>query len=60
MTLIFIKEIGIAQFMDILMEDDFWMTLELLMFASNVIKEVCVVLDVFFSFRRNYMKKKIP
>jgi hypothetical protein len=36
------------------------MTLELLMFASNVIKEVCVVLDVFFSFRRNYMKKKIP
>jgi hypothetical protein len=42
-----------------MMEDDYSAALELSMFASNIKKEICEVLDNFFSFLRMYEKKKV-
>jgi len=41
------------------MEDDRGVTLKLLLLASNILKEKCNVLNSFFSFLRNYEKRKI-
>ncbi len=42
-----------------MMEDDYGVALELSMFASNIKKEICEVLDNFFSFLRVYEKRKV-
>ncbi len=41
-----------------LMKDDMTMILELCMFASNIGKQICDVLDGFFSFLTKYEKKR--
>jgi hypothetical protein len=41
-----------------LMEKDYSMTLELICFASNIKKEVCIVLNYFLSFLKKYEEKR--
>ncbi len=40
-----------------LMEKDFIVALQLMCLASNIRKEVCIVLDSFLSFLKKYLKK---
>jgi hypothetical protein len=41
-----------------LIDDYSWITFELSLFASNIRREVCNVLDFFLFFKRNFEKKK--
>ncbi len=47
-----------APFFQTLMEEDFGVALELICFASNIRKEVCGVLDIFFSFLKKFDERK--
>jgi hypothetical protein len=42
-----------------LINDNFGIAFELFVFASNIKKELCGVLESFFYFERNYEEKKI-
>jgi hypothetical protein len=59
MSLYFRKKIGISSSMDNLMDDDFVVAMELSLFASNIIKEICGVLDGFSLLLRKYINKII-
>jgi hypothetical protein len=52
------EDVGIVQNLDHFMNDDFEITFELSLFAFNIKKEVCGVLDSFLSFLENYEKRK--
>jgi hypothetical protein len=43
---------------NVVMEDDHGVTPKLVLLASNILKEKCNVLNSFFSFLRNYEKRK--
>jgi hypothetical protein len=53
-----LKRFRITPSMVNLMKDDMTMILELCMFASNIGKQICDVLDGFFSFLTKYEKKR--
>ncbi len=59
MSLYFRKQIGISSSMDNLMDDDFVVVMELSLFASNIIKEICEVLDGFSLFLKKCENKII-
>jgi hypothetical protein len=48
----------IVQNLDHFMDDDFTLILKLFLFAFNIKKEVCGVLDIFLSFLKKYEEKK--
>jgi hypothetical protein len=50
--------VGIVQNLDQFINDYFTITLELSLFASNIKKEVCGVLDFIFSFLETHEKRK--
>jgi hypothetical protein len=50
--------VGIMQTLNQFMDDDFVIILELSLFAFNIKKEVCGVLDYFLSFQRKYEERK--
>jgi len=50
--------VGIIHNLDQFMNDDFGIILELCLFAFNIKKEVCGVLDSFLSFLENYEERK--
>jgi hypothetical protein len=50
------EEFGISFNLQDLVDDDFVVTQELSLFASNIRKEVCGVLDGFLSFLKKYEK----
>jgi hypothetical protein len=50
--------VGIVQNLDQFINDYFTITLELSLFASNIKKEVCGVLDFIFSFLETHEKEK--
>jgi hypothetical protein len=52
------EDVGIVQNLNQFMDDDSAITLELSLFTSNIMKEVCGVLDSFLSFLRNFEKRK--
>jgi len=52
------RKIGIQPTFDRLMNDDGRITLELFLLASNIRKEVDGIHDFFFTFLRNYEKRK--
>ncbi len=52
------EDVGIVQNFNQFLDDDFAIILELSLFAFNIKKEVCGVLDSFFSFLKNYEEKK--
>ncbi len=41
-----------------LINDNFWIIFKVALFASNIKKEVCDVLESFFSFKKRYEKTK--
>jgi len=41
------------------MDDDFAITLELFLFASNIKKQICGILDSFLSFLGKYEERKV-
>ncbi len=53
------EDVRIVQNLDQFMNDDSTITLELSLFASNIKKEVCSVLDFFRSFLKNYEERKV-
>jgi hypothetical protein len=58
MSLKLIKEPKNAPSFQTLMEKDFGVALELTSMASNIRKEVCGVLDSFFSFLKKFDERK--
>jgi hypothetical protein len=52
------EDVGIVQNFNQFMDDDFAIILELSLFAFNIKKEVCGVLDSFLSFLKNMKKEK--
>jgi hypothetical protein len=52
------EDVEIVHNLDQFIDDDFAITLELFLFASNIKKEVCGVLDSFLSFLKKYEEKK--
>jgi hypothetical protein len=58
MALKFKENFGMTPIMVNLMEDDMVMALKLFMFAFNIRKQVCDVLDGFSSFLMKYENKK--
>jgi hypothetical protein len=58
MALKFKKKFGMTPIMINLMEDDMVMALKLFMFAFNIRKQVCDVLNGFSSFLMKYKNKK--
>jgi len=59
MCLKFTEEITNPSTLVSLIDDDFGITFELSLFASNIKKEVCGVLNSFLSFKKKLKKEKL-